>query len=68
VGGGYLSGCAAGDDKWAFLMNGKNDAPFPDRFHVSGLNAGVFYTARARPTLGTTFALLAKGGIKVSWG
>lgn len=64
-----LARCAARDDiddEWAILMNGKNDAPFPDRFRVSGLNTGVFHTARARPTLGTSFALLAKGGIKVS--
>lgn len=56
------------DDEWAFLMNGKNDAPFPDRFYVSGPNVGVFDTARARPTLGTTFALLARKGFKISWG
>lgn len=54
------------NDEWAFLMNGKNNAPFPDRFYVTG-NVGAFDTTRARPTLGTTFALLAKKGFVVSW-
>ena len=55
------------NDEWAFLMNGKNDAPFPDRFYVSGQNVGDFDTARARPTLGTMFSLLAKKGFSVQW-
>ncbi|KAK4691401.1 hypothetical protein P7C71_g5593, partial [Lecanoromycetidae sp. Uapishka_2] len=55
------------NDEWAFLMNGKNTAPFPDRFYVTPPNAGVFDTTRARPTLGTTFSLLAKNGFAVSW-
>lgn len=42
----------------AFFTNGKNTVPFADRFYVSGSQAGKFVTARARPTLGTTFAIL----------
>lgn len=54
-------------DEVAFLDNGKNTAPFPDCFHVSGANSGEFVQARARPTLGSTFALLAMNGFTVDW-
>ena len=54
-------------DEVAFLGNGKNTAPFPDRCYVSGANSGEFVTARARPTLGSTFALLAMNGFTVKW-
>ena len=49
--------------KHAFFTNGKNNVPLPDRFYASGNLAGTFVTARARPTLGTTFALLLNKGI-----
>lgn len=54
-------------DEVAFLSNGKNTAPFPDRFYVSGAKSGEFMQARARPTLGSTFALLAMNGFTVNW-
>ena len=47
----------------SFFTNGKNTVPFPDRFYVSGSQAGVYVTANARPTLGTTFALLLGKGV-----
>ena len=47
----------------AFFTNGKNTAPFADRFYVKGVQAGTYVTARARPTLGTTFGLLLEKGI-----
>lgn len=54
-------------DEVAFLGNGKNTAPFADRFYVSSANSGDFVQARAKPTLGTTFALLAMNGFTVNW-
>lgn len=48
----------------AFFTNGKNTVPFADRFYVGGGGdrVGRYVTAKARPTLGTTFAaLLGKG-------
>ena len=50
----------------AFFTNGKNAVPFADRFYVSASLAGTFVTARARPTLGTTFALLLNKGISLT--
>lgn len=47
----------------AFFTNGKNTVPFADRFYVTGSQAGTFVTARARPTLGTTFAILLGKGV-----
>lgn len=47
----------------AFFTNGKNTVPFADRFYVTGNQAGTFVTAQARPTLGTTFALLLGKGV-----
>lgn len=47
----------------AFFTNGKNTVPFADRFYVTGYQAGTFVTAHARPTLGTTFALLLGKGV-----
>lgn len=47
----------------AFFTNGKNTVPFADRFYVTGLQAGRFVKAQARPTLGTTFALLLGKGV-----
>ena len=49
----------------AFFTNGKNTVPFADRSYISGSLAGTFITARARPTLGTTFALLLSKGINL---
>lgn len=49
--------------EYAFFTNGKNTVPFADRFYLTGPQAGVFVTAQARPTLGTTFALLLAKGI-----
>ena len=56
------------DDEYAFLNNGLNDAPFPDRFYVGGPDAGknVADGPRARPTLGSTFAILALNGIRIN--
>ena len=54
-------------DEVGFLGNGKNTAPFPDRYYVSGAQAGEFVGGRARPTLGSTFALLAMNGFTVTW-
>lgn len=50
------------NDLWAYIANGLNDAPFSDRYWVKasdGSSAGDFYTFRARPTLGSHFALAA---------
>ena len=47
----------------AFFTNRKNTVPFADRFYVTGSQAGTFVTARARPTLGTTFAILLGKGV-----
>ena len=55
------------NDEHAFLANGKNTAPFPDRFYAAGDNSGEFVKARARPTLGSTFALLAMNDFSVDW-
>ena len=52
----------------AFFTNGKNNVPFPDRFRVKEPNAGAYVVAHARPTLGTTFALLLKKGINITLG
>lgn len=50
-----------------FLANGKNTAPFPDRFYATGDNSGEFGQVRATPTQGTTFALLAMNDFNVDW-
>ena len=52
-------------DEVSFLRDGRNTAPVPDRFFVGGANSGEFVQARARPTLGSTFALLAMNGFTV---
>ena len=54
-------------DEVAFLGSGKNTAPFPGRFYVSGAKSGEFVQAMARPTLGSTFASLAMNGFTVNW-
>ena len=53
------------NDEQAFLANRKNTAPFPDRFYATGDNSGEFVQARARPTLGSTFASLAMNDFSV---
>lgn len=52
-------------DLHAYIANGQNRAPFSDRYWVadSGDNAaGNYFKFRARPTLGSHFALLALQG------
>lgn len=52
-------------DLHAYIANGQNRAPFSDRYWVadSGDNAaGDYFRFRARPTLGSHFALLALQG------
>ena len=50
------------DDLHAFVVNGKNTAPFGDKFVVSGEKAGEIDGYRARPVVGGHFALLAMRG------
>ena len=54
-------------DEHRFLMNGKNDVPFADRFTVSGAQAGDWFgpVSFSRPTMGGTFAILAGKGVKI---
>ncbi|KAJ9268181.1 hypothetical protein DTO212C5_5723 [Paecilomyces variotii] len=55
-------------DLHAYISNGLNTAPFSDRYWVedSGeYTAGQSYTFRARPTLGSHFALLALKGANI---
>ncbi|KAF2144083.1 uncharacterized protein K452DRAFT_223453 [Aplosporella prunicola CBS 121167] len=48
------------NDLYAFIANGKNTAPFGDRYWTSGANAGeTAQSFRARPTLGAHFAVAA---------
>ena len=54
-------------DEVTILGKGKNTATIPDRFYVSGAEAGEFVGGRTRPTLGSTFALLAMNGFTVDW-
>ncbi|KAJ5924286.1 hypothetical protein N7466_008473 [Penicillium verhagenii] len=53
------------NDIWAYISNGLNTAPFCDRYWVTasdGYTAGESYSFRARPTLGSHFALAALSG------
>ena len=50
------------DDIHAYMANGRNDHPFCGRFHVTGVDAGLQYTWRARPVTGGHFAVLAREG------
>jgi hypothetical protein len=57
-------------DLHAYLSNGLNGAPFSDRYWVVDSGeyvAGQAYSFRARPTLGSHFALAALGGGDI-WG
>ena len=54
-------------DEVAFLGNGKKRTRFPDSFYLSGAKSGKFVQARATPTPGSTFALLAMNGFTVNW-
>lgn len=52
-------------DLHAYISNGLNGAPFSDRYWVKdskGYSAGESFAFRARPTLGSHFALAALGG------
>lgn len=49
--------------EYAFFTNGKNTVPFADRYYVTGSQAGTYVTVQARPTLGTTFAILLGKGV-----
>lgn len=52
-------------DMHTYISNGLNTAPFSDRYWVqseNGLTAGQAFTFRARPTLGSHFALAALKG------
>jgi len=52
-------------DLHAYITNGQNRAPFSDRYWVADSNdnaAGDYFRFRARPTLGSHFALLALQG------
>ncbi|KAH8701553.1 glutaminase A L-glutamine amidohydrolase [Talaromyces proteolyticus] len=42
-----------------FLTNGLNDIPFGTKYYVEGDEVGIWIANRARPTVGTNFALLA---------
>ena len=55
------------NDEHAFLMNGKNNVPFADRFIISGAEAGKWYgpVSFARPTMGGVFAILAQKGVRI---
>ncbi|KAJ6087738.1 hypothetical protein N7467_006652 [Penicillium canescens] len=57
-------------DLHAYVANGLNSAPFSDRYWVQDSGqyvAGDSYSFRARPTLGSHFALAALGGAN-TWG
>ena len=57
-------------DLHAYVANGLNGAPFSDRYWVvdsRGYVAGQSYSFRARPTLGSHFALAALSGADI-WG
>ncbi|KAJ5584723.1 uncharacterized protein N7459_004523 [Penicillium hispanicum] len=52
-------------DMHSYISNGLNSAPFSDRYWVAasnGYSAGESYSFRARPTLGSHFALAALYG------
>jgi hypothetical protein len=49
----------------AFLTNGLNTIPFGTKYYVEGPNAGQWIANRARSTVGSHFALLARQG---TWG
>ncbi|KAJ5540331.1 hypothetical protein N7513_008663 [Penicillium frequentans] len=56
------------NDIWAYISNGLNTAPFCDRYWVTatdGYSAGESYSFRARPTLGSHFALAALSGANI---
>lgn len=56
------------NDLWAYISNGLNDAPFSDRYWVKSSDEGSpgeFYSFRARPTLGSHFALAALSGADI---
>lgn len=42
-----------------FLTNGKTDVPFGTRYFVKGPRAGEWLSNKARPTVGSNFAILA---------
>ncbi|KAJ5108304.1 hypothetical protein N7456_004979 [Penicillium angulare] len=53
------------NDIWAYISNGLNTAPFSDKYWTSsgsGYTAGEYNSFRARPTLGSHFALAALSG------
>ena len=55
-------------DLHAYLANGLNTAPWSDRYWVeasNGYSAGQSYSFRARPTLGSHFALAALSGADI---
>ncbi|KAJ5385872.1 hypothetical protein N7509_008413 [Penicillium cosmopolitanum] len=55
-------------DLHAYLSNGLNTAPWSDRYWVeasNGYSAGQSYSFRARPTLGSHFALAALSGANI---
>lgn len=54
-------------DEHAFLMNGRNNVPFADRFVITGTKAGDWYgpVSFARPTMGGVFATLALKGVRL---
>ena len=52
-------------DMHAYIANGRNDAPFSDRYWVQDTDdavAGDYFRFRARPALGSHFALMALQG------
>jgi len=56
------------NDLHAYLANGLNTAPWSDRYWVeasNGYSAGQSYSFRARPTLGSHFALAALSGASI---
>ncbi|KAF7719040.1 Uncharacterized protein PECH_000222 [Penicillium ucsense] len=56
------------DDLHRYISNGLNSAPFSDRYWVEagdGFSAGQEYAFRARPTLGSHFALAALTGADI---
>jgi hypothetical protein len=55
-------------DLHSYLANGLNTAPWSDRYWVeatNGYSAGQSYSFRARPTLGSHFALAALSGADI---
>lgn len=42
-----------------FLTNGQNDQPFGTRYFVTGEKAGKWIANKARPSVGSNFAILA---------